>query len=101
VSDDQLRQVGALRGHGGPVIAVQLSADGRFALSASWDRTVRWWDVRTGQCLAVLPCDHPPTAVAWHAPLGERPALAAVGLHHGDVHFFALEAGSGGHRTRG
>ena len=36
----------ALEGHTGPVSAVAWTASGRRLLSASWDRTVRVWDVR-------------------------------------------------------
>merc|ERR1711865_965404 len=32
----------------GAVQAVVLSSDGQFALSASWDRTMRLWDLNTG-----------------------------------------------------
>src|SRR5205807_300096 len=36
------------------VDALSLSADGRWALSGSYDKTVRLWDTTTGQCLRVF-----------------------------------------------
>jgi len=39
----------ALRGHNHFVQDVVLSSDGQFALSASWDKTLRLWDLNTGQ----------------------------------------------------
>ena len=41
-------------GHGDAVTCVGLSADGRLALSGSADRTLRLWEVETGQCLQAL-----------------------------------------------
>ncbi|HTE52040.1 MAG TPA: hypothetical protein VK698_14400 [Kofleriaceae bacterium] len=41
----------ALLGHGGPVTAVAWTGEQRL-LSASWDRTVRLWDARSGRELA-------------------------------------------------
>ncbi len=38
-------------GHTNGVSSVSLSADGRWALSGSWDKTVRLWEVASGQCL--------------------------------------------------
>ena len=38
----------ALRGHGHHVEDVVISTDGQFALSASWDATLRLWDLTTG-----------------------------------------------------
>lgn len=37
-----------LHGHNGFVSDVTISSDGQFALSASWDKTLRLWDLNTG-----------------------------------------------------
>ncbi|KAI8899398.1 guanine nucleotide binding protein beta subunit [Globomyces pollinis-pini] len=39
----------ALRGHNHFVQDVVISSDGQFALSASWDKTLRLWDIATGK----------------------------------------------------
>merc|ERR1719224_280765 len=38
----------SLSGHSECVQQVVLSSDGQFALSASWDKTMRLWDLNTG-----------------------------------------------------
>lgn len=43
-----------LRGHGGPVRAVAVSADGRLALSGSFDQSAILWDLATGSAVKVL-----------------------------------------------
>jgi len=40
----------ALRGHNNFVSDVVVSADGQFALSSSWDHTLRLWEIATGKC---------------------------------------------------
>jgi WD40 repeat protein len=49
-----LRLAGEWSGHEGAVSSVAVSPDGRFAVSGSWDRTVRLWRMPGGQPLAVL-----------------------------------------------
>ncbi|KAJ3342213.1 cross-pathway control WD-repeat protein cpc2 [Gonapodya sp. JEL0774] len=39
----------SLRGHNHFVQDLAISSDGSFALSASWDKTIRLWDLSTGQ----------------------------------------------------
>mmetsp|Transcript_35229 Transcript_35229/g.62827 ORF Transcript_35229/g.62827 Transcript_35229/m.62827 type:complete len:318 (-) Transcript_35229:112-1065(-) len=45
---DYGRPVRALRGHSHFVEDVVISSDGQFALSGSWDGTLRLWDLNTG-----------------------------------------------------
>lgn len=40
----------ALRGHSHFVSDVAISSDGQFALSGSWDQTLRLWEIATGTC---------------------------------------------------
>jgi len=40
-----------LSGHSEPVVSVVLSSDGQYALSGSWDKTMRLWDLNTGSSL--------------------------------------------------
>merc|ERR1719436_378476 len=40
-----------LTGHSEPVSSVVLSTNGQFALSGSWDTTMRLWDLNTGATL--------------------------------------------------
>jgi WD40 repeat protein len=46
-----------LRGHKGSVYRMALSPDGRFLASPSGDRTVRLWDLESGQEVRKL--EHP------------------------------------------
>ena len=42
------------RGHTADVSAVAVSPDGRFAVSGSWDNTLRFWSLSTGRCQGVF-----------------------------------------------
>jgi hypothetical protein len=43
-----------LTGHGSWVLSVAVTPDGKCAVSASWDRTLRVWDLDSGQPIATL-----------------------------------------------
>ncbi len=47
------------------VSAVAVLADGRRALSGSYDNTLRLWDLETGKCLAEFTADAAITCVAF------------------------------------
>lgn len=40
----------SLRGHNHFVSDIAISSDGQFALSGSWDTTLRLWEINTGKC---------------------------------------------------
>jgi WD40 repeat protein/serine/threonine protein kinase len=46
--------VRTFEGHSDQITTSFLSADRRWALSGSWDKSLRLWDVATGQCLRTL-----------------------------------------------
>lgn len=51
---ESLVLIRTLIGHVGRVYAVAISADGRFAVSASYDHSVKVWDIRSGQEIRTL-----------------------------------------------
>jgi WD40 repeat protein len=84
------RQVREFGGHRGPVTCLALTPDGRRALSGSADRTLRWWDVETGQTLQTLEGhDRGVVAVAVSAD-GKRGLSADLGPR---VRLWDLETG--------
>ena len=43
-----------LTGHSDDVTSVNLTRDGRFAISGSWDGTLKLWDTENETCLQTL-----------------------------------------------
>lgn len=78
--------VGTLEGHTGYVQSVAVSADGRRAVSASSDKTLKMWDLDTGALIVTFTCD---AAVHCCAFIGDAKLIA--GDAGGRVHFLTLE----------
>jgi WD40 repeat protein len=43
-----------LEGHTGNVYSVTFTQDGRYAISGSWDKTLRMWELETGICIRTM-----------------------------------------------
>lgn len=50
----QTGEIKEMKGHKAAVWGVSLSADGRYALSDSYDQTVKFWNTKTGRCTLTL-----------------------------------------------
>lgn len=49
--EEELSSSKVLRGHTGAIGWVAIALDGRRGLSASWDRSMRVWDLDSGECI--------------------------------------------------
>jgi WD40 repeat protein len=82
------KEVRRFVGHTALVSCVAFSPDGRQALSGSLDRTVRLWDVQTGDTLQVYA--QPRVVCVAFAPDGRS---AVAGVWDGKLHLWDLPAG--------
>ncbi len=85
------QQVFRLRGHGFKVMAVAVQAEASLIATGGWDKTVRLWDARTGEALAVIDLPSPVNALAFVTG-GDGP-LIAIGGHDGPVRLWHVGRG--------
>jgi WD40 repeat protein len=86
------RELRVLEGHSSPVYGVTVTADGRSVVSASWDRTLKVWDLESGACLATFTCDAAARCCA--TTVGGK---IVAGDEGGRVHFLQLEERTSAH----
>jgi len=80
------RLISSTRGHSGQVNGVAVSGEGRRAVSASSDHTLKVWGLEAGADVATFSCDAPAHCCAL---AGER--MIVAGDASGRVHFLSLE----------
>jgi serine/threonine protein kinase/WD40 repeat protein len=89
-------EVRRFEGHTEPVHGLAVSADGARAVTGSWGKTVRVWDVARGKELRYF-CVRDPTGQANHAiycvALSPDGHLALAGSRHGTVWLWDVETG--------
>ncbi len=80
------RALRTLEGHSDSVYGVAVTADGKRAVSASGDKTLKVWDLETGMLLATFHCD----ASALCCTFAGNQKIVA-GDDGGHLHFLQLE----------
>lgn len=79
------------RGHTGFVFAVAVTPDGKYAVSGSWDSTVKVWDLSGGrELLTLYGHENPVTAIA----VSRSGKVIASGGRDGGVNIWELPSGS-------
>jgi WD40 repeat protein len=76
-----------LNGHSGRVVALAVTADGKQAISASLDETIRVWDLKAADAVRTIACKATSLAIA---PDGTR---FVAGSEDGALRMFVTESG--------
>lgn len=77
ICDLETGEMRALGGHSGPIYAAVVTPDGRRAVSASWDKTLKVWDLETGGELCTLAGHSGPVHAVAVTPDGRRAVSAS------------------------
>ncbi len=88
---EERRLLRSIEAHRGPIHALSLQAEGRYALTASRHGTLRLWDIHKGQCLRTLP-GHAPAAMSRggrYAVSGSPDGMLTVWATHCDEDTFS------------
>jgi WD40 repeat protein len=81
------KELQTLAGHSNMVNAVAVTPDGKRAVSASRDESLRVWDLATGKVVAAFTADAPLLSCA----VGPDGRVIVAGDESGRVHFLSLE----------
>jgi WD40 repeat protein/serine/threonine protein kinase len=84
------RVVIVLQGHSKAVVSGCISADGRYVLSGSFDKTLRLWEVATGRCLRTI-AEH--TGTVYSVCISEDGLLALSGADDGTLRLWEVATG--------
>ena len=79
-----------LEGHSDFVQSVSITPDGRRAVSGSVDKTVRLWDIESGECLRILEGHYEKVSCVSITPDGRR---AVSGSHDNSLRVWDAESG--------
>jgi WD40 repeat protein len=88
---DQIKDVRTFTGHRKCVSATAITRDGTLALSGSWDKDLRVWDLATGCCVQTL-MGH--TSFVNAVAVAGVKGLALSGSHDRTVRLWDLDAGT-------
>jgi WD40 repeat protein len=72
-----------LTGHSNWINAVSVTQDGKYAVSASYDNTLKVWDIKTGREVAGFGCDSPSLCIVF----SPDSTIIVAGERSGRVHF--------------
>lgn len=89
-TEQYVRCTAVLKGHTGAILGIAISADGRRAVSGSFDNTVRVWDLEKRRIIATL---HEHSNAVYGLALTPDGTLAVSGSADGTARVWNLETG--------
>lgn len=84
-----LKPIKRLKGHGHKVMGLAVSKDAKHAVTGSWDKTVRLWNLDQGKALRTFTNSSPVNAVVFT----DGGKTIAAGGHNGKIHIWSAETG--------
>jgi WD40 repeat protein len=78
------------RGHRKGITSLEISADGTLLFSTGWDRSVRLWDIKTGELERTLVSE---TGIVTGIALLDNGNVIVAGYSGGDVRFYRRDNG--------
>ena len=85
------KRVHLMKGHGAKILGLDVTANGKLAVTASWDRTVRVWNLETGKIKHVLKGHTAPINAAAFTADGKQILSAAT---DGTLRLWNVEPGT-------